>query len=210
MEERALRELMCDVGRQLWSRGLVGATEGNLSARLAGDRILCTPSGQSKGHLKPQDLVVIDRLGAPIDKGSPSSEIKMHVRIYAKRPDCRAVVHAHPPIATAFALAGESIPDNVLPESMVVLGSVANVPFCMPGTDEVPNTLEPFLANHKTFLLSNHGAVTLGKDLLDAYHRMERLERIAQMLMHAKTLGEPRPVPAAAFDQLKVWLNGKL
>jgi L-fuculose-phosphate aldolase len=201
---------MCELGARLWQRGLVGATEGNLSVRMNDSQILCTPSGVSKGHLHPDDLVLIDNNGASINGGVPSSEIKMHVRIYAKRPDCMAIAHAHPPIATSFALAGEKIPDNLLPEAMVVLGSVVNVPFCMPGTDDVPNGLEPFLANHKTFLLCNHGAVALGKDLTDAYHRMETLERVAQIILYSRTLGGPKPMPGQAFEELKIWLNGKL
>lgn len=202
---------MCEVGRRLWQRGLVGATEGNLSVRLSTRQILCTPTGHSLGHLKPDDLVVIDNQGNPVGEGKPSSEIKLHLRILAKRPDCQAVIHAHPVIATGFALAGEEIPDNLMPESAYVLGSVATVPFCMPGTDEVPNAIEPLLDDHKTFLLSHHGAVTMGTDLIDAFNRMETLERIAQVILTAKTLGGPRPMPSQAFDHmLKIALNGKL
>ena len=201
---------MCEVGRRLWQRGLVGATEGNLSARLSPQRILCTPAGLCKGHLRPADLVVIDNKGTVIEGSVPSTEIKMHLRIYQKRPDCQAVVHAHPPVATGFALAGEDIPDDVLPESIVVLGSVATVPFAMPGTDELPDALEPLLEDHKSFLISHHGAVVMGKDLLDAYNRMETLERIAQVLLYAKQVGKVRPMPAKAFAKLQKELNGKL
>ena len=181
-----------------------------MSARISPQRILCTPSGVSKGHLRPADLIVIDNHGRAVEGGEPSSEIKMHVAIYAKRPDCQAVVHAHPPIATGFALAGEDIPDDVLPESVVVLGSVATVPFCMPGTEEVPKALEPLLDDHKTFLLSHHGAVVLGKDLMDAYYRMETLERVASIVMNAKLIGKPRPMPGQAFEKLQKLLTGGL
>lgn len=202
MSELSVRALLCDIGRRLWQRGLVGACEGNLSVRLDEARILCTPAGVSKGHLKPNDLLVIDRAGKPLGGGTPSSEIKMHLRIYDRRPDCQAVVHAHPPIATGFALSGTEIPDNLLPEAAMSLGSVALVPFGMPGTDEVPNQLEPLLADHKTFLLSHHGAVVLGSDLHDAYHRMETLERVAQIVLVARLLDGPRPLPKAAFESL--------
>lgn len=154
--------------------------------------------------------MTIDNEGVPLKGGQPSSEIKMHLAIYARRPDCQAVVHAHPPVATAFGLAGESIPDDLLPEAMVVLGSVASVPFCMPGTDDVPNAMAPFLQNHKTFLLCHHGAVTLGRDLVDALHRMETLEKIAQIVLHSKSLGGAKPMPASAFEELKGWLTSKL
>jgi len=211
MNELKLRAEMCDVGRRLWQRNLVGATEGNLSVRLSPQRILCTPSGKSKGHLRPDDLVIIDNRGNSVCGKSPSSEIKLHVRILARRPDCQAVIHAHPPIATAFALAGEDIPDDLMPEAAYVLGSVASVPFGMPGTDEVPNGLDPLLEDHKTFLLANHGAVVMGLDLMDAFNRMEVLERVAQVIMYAKAIGQARPMPAAAFDHMIAnVINGRL
>ncbi len=214
---------MCAVGERLWQRGLVGATEGNISLRLGPDRILCTPSGISKGHMQPEDLVVIDGDGKGvevsgyqgIDSGpantlSPSSEIKLHLRILQKRPDCMAVIHAHPPIATGFTVAGYEIPNNVLPESIYVLGPVATAPFCMPGTDEVPDALDPFIPDHKTFLLSHHGAATMGKDLWDACHRMETLERVARVLLVGRLMGGVNPLPTAAFAELAKALTGAL
>lgn len=211
MKDLQIRALMCEIGRRLWQRGLVGATEGNLSVRLSTRQILCTPTGASLGHMKPDELVVIDNQGKPVDGGQPSSEIKLHLKILAKRPDCQAVIHAHPPTATAFSLTGEEIPDNLLPEAAYVLGSVATIPFAMPGTDEVPNSIEPLLEDHKSFLMSHHGAVVMGKDLTDAYNRMETLERIAKIILTAKLLDGPRPMPDSAFDHmLKVALNGRL
>ena len=208
MQQRAA---MCEIGRRLWQRNLVGATEGNLSLRLNTRQILCTPAGTSLGHLKPDELVVIDNHGNPVGEGKPSTEIKLHLRMYAKRADCMAVVHAHPPTATGFALAGEEIPDNLLPESAYVLGSVAIVPFAMPGTEEVPDAIESLLEDHKTFLISHHGAAVMGKDIVDAYNRMETLERIAKVILVAKLLDGPRPMPDRAFDHmLKVALNGSL
>lgn len=202
---------MCEVGRRLWERDLIGGCEGNLSVRLSSRHILCTPSGVSKGHLRPLDLVVIDTRGNSVSGGVPSSEIKLHLRILARRRDCQAVIHAHPPIATAFALAGEDIPDNLLPEAAFVLGSVATVPFGFPGTDEVPDALDPLLADHKTFLLANHGAATMGSSLFDACHRMETLERVARLVYHARVLGTPQPMPDRAFQRLLgVALHGKL
>lgn len=201
---------MCEMGRRLWQRGLVGAAEGNLSVRLSPQRILCTPTGISKGHMRPGDLVVIDNRGNVVGEGSPSSEIKLHIRIYAHRPDCVAVIHAHPPVATGFALAGEDIPDDLLPESAVVLGSVATLPFCLPGTDEVPNAIEPLLADHKAFLMSHHGAVVMGKDLQDACFRMETLERVAQVVLVAKQLGGTRAMPERGFRVFGHHLHGRL
>jgi L-fuculose-phosphate aldolase len=211
VNELQLRAQMCEVGRRLWQRELVGGAEGNLSVRLSPRQILCTPSGVSKGHLRPDDLVVIDNHGEPVRGGLPSSEIKLHLRILNKRRDCQAVIHAHPPVATAFALAGEDIPDDLLPESAYVLGSVATVPFGMPGTDELPDKLEPLLEDHKTFLLANHGAAVMGSDLLDACYRMETLERVARLILYARQIGEPQRMPDDAFQHmLKVALHGRL
>jgi len=214
---------MCEVGARLWERGLVGATEGNISARLGPNRILCTPSGICKGKMRPEDLVVIDAEGEIVSGSAntsipqypntlpkPSSEIKLHLRILRRRPDCMAVVHAHPPIATGFSVAGIPIPDDLLPESIYVLGSVATAAFCMPGTDEVPDGLEPLLERHKTFLLSHHGAATMGKDLWDACDRMETLERVAKIILVAHLLGGAMPLPPDAIDQMARALNGAL
>lgn len=135
----------------------------------------------------------------------------MHLGIYSGRPDCNAVVHAHPPITTAYALAGEETPVSSLPEAMAVLGPVKCLPFAMPGTVEVPNGMEPFLAGHKTFLLGNHGAVTLGKDIWDACERMETLERMAVVSLAARLIGKPRPLPEEALKILTMkYLHGRL
>jgi L-fuculose-phosphate aldolase len=162
--------------------------------------------------MRPNELVVIDLNGNLVrGEGKPSSEIKLHLGIFRGRKDCQAVIHAHPPVATAFTVAGEDIPDNILPEAAMVLGSVVTVPFAYPGTEDVPRSLEPFLEDHKTFLLSHHGAAVMGADLMDAFHRMETLERIATILLNAKLLGKVRPMPNDAFDRLAPQtLNGSL
>lgn len=195
----------------MWQRGLICAAEGNLSIRISPLRILATPAGVSKGHLKPADLVLVDRKGQPVEGGTPSTELKLHLRIYDRRPDCHAIVHAHPAIATGFALAGEEIPDDLMPESATVLGSVAVVPFATPGTEELPDAIEPLLEDHKTFLLSHHGAVTLGRDIQDAYDRMETLERVARIYLTARLLGGAKPMPEGAFVKMApLVLHGRL
>ncbi len=211
MSELQLRAAICEVGRRLWQRGLVGACEGNISVRLSPRQILCTPSGASKGHLRPDDIVVADMNGLEVRGGKPSSEIRLHTSMYAARPDCMAVVHAHPLVATGFALAGEDVPDNLLPESAMVLGSVISVPFSMPGTGDAGKEIEPYLEDHKTFLLSHHGAVVMGKDVYDAGYRMETLERVCQVILTAQHLGGARPMPDEAFDHLQTHsLHGRL
>ena len=203
-----LRTEMVAAGRLLWERDLVGATEGNLSCRL-GEHILCTPSGLSKGHLAESDLVVIDLNGNAIEGGTPSSEIKLHLRLYRVCPEVQAVVHAHPLTATAFATCGQTIPIDFLPEAVVVLGDIALVPFAMPGTESLPDALEPFARQHRTFLLANHGAVTVGPTLLEAAYRMETLERVAKIVAACRQIGEPRPLSDADLSVLRMMVSDR-
>lgn len=203
VDEDAVRQEICDAGRRLWELGLIGAGEGNISARIAPDRLLCTPSGLCKGRLTPSDLVTTDLAGTSLDARQPSSEVGIHLKAYQSRPDCASVVHAHPPTATAFTLCGRSWPDDLLPESAFVLGPVALVPFGFPGTDELPDQLSPYMAGHKTFLLSHHGAMTMGTCVSDACDRMETLERVAKLLYMARSMGEIVPLPSDARVRLQ-------
>lgn len=210
-DELVLRASFCEVCRWMWQRGLIGSVEGNLTARLDADRLLITPKGKHKGTLKPNDMVVIDLEGKPLGGGTPSSEVKLHLEVYAQRPDCGAAIHAHPPIATGFALAHETIPDNLLPEAAVFLGSVALVPFAMPGTDATRDAIRPLLDDHKTFLLANHGALVLGTDIYDAFARMETLERVATVVYNSHLIGNPVSLPQRDFQALlENSLSGKL
>lgn len=202
---------MCHVAHRLWDRGIIGGAEGNLSCRLDDSSLLTTPSGFIKRDLTPDDLVVVDLEGSPIGAGKPSSEIGLHTRVYRHRRDCQAVIHAHPPTATAFGIAGREIPDDVLPEAGFYLGSVAMVRFAIPGAADLGDAIEPLLADHKTFILRNHGAVTLGLTLDDAYVRMETLERVAQMLYMAERLGGVQKMPPEGIEWLrKIGLNADL
>lgn len=178
------------VCRRLYERGLIAGSDGNVSVRAGPDRVVATPSGMSKGELTASDLVEITLDGEPRHGTRvPSSEILMHLRIYARRPDVSAVVHAHPPTATAFAVAGEPIMDAVLPEVILQMGTVALVPYATPGTRALPDLMEPFLAGHDAFLLANHGATTVGPTLSVAHQRMESLEHAARILLGARMLG---------------------
>jgi L-fuculose-phosphate aldolase len=185
----ARREIVA-VCRRLYERGLIAGPDGNVSVRLASDRILVTPAGMSKVEVQDHDLVELSLDGTHY-RGSrrASSEIAMHLRIYRKRPDIHAVVHAHPPIATGFAVAGESFAQCVLPEMIFQVGWVPLVPYALPGSEEVADRLEPFLANHDAFLLANHGATTLGANLVLAHQRMESLEHTARIMLTARLLG---------------------
>lgn len=195
------RAAICEVGARLWHKGLVSGNEGNFSVRTGENRVLATPSGLSKGHLNPEQIVAIDLDGNPTEGGSPSTEIKIHLEAYKRRSDCYAVVHAHPPTAIAFTVAGEVVPDDVLPEAAYVLGHVPTVEFGMPGTSELSDRLAPYLPGHKTFLLTHHGALALGKDIYDACYRMECLESVCRVLFMARMLGRVSPMPADAYEK---------
>jgi L-fuculose-phosphate aldolase len=185
------------VCRRLYERGLIASTDGNVSVRLDDGSFLATPTGLAKQDLVEGDLVRIDAAGRVIEGlRGPSSEIRMHLRIYARRPDVRAVVHAHPPTATGFAVAGEAFVAPVLPEVILQMGEVPLVPYATPGTDALPDRMEPFLARHDAFLLANHGATTTGPSLDVAHRRMESLEHAAKILLAARLLGRVNELSA--------------
>jgi L-fuculose-phosphate aldolase len=197
------RRAIVDVCRRLYDRGLIAGPDGNVSVRIADDRILVTPSGASKVELAPGDIVEISLHGVALEgSGRPSSEVAVHLRMYARRLDVRAVVHAHPPTATAFAVAGESLPADVLPELICQVGRVPLVPYATPGTAELADRFEPFIAGHDAFLMANHGAVTVGPELRVAHQRMESLEHAAQILLSARMLGRVQSLSAADVRRL--------
>src|SRR3989442_1143613 len=166
------------------------------------------PSGFIKSLLKPADMVEVDLAGKPRKRGTrkPTSELDLHLRILRHRPDVHAVVHAHPPVATGFAVAGEEIPGNLLPELIFVVGPVPLVPFGMPGTPELGARMVPYIAptRHQALLLANHGAVTMGKTLDEAWIRMESLEHAARIIAAARAIGEPKPLTALSVERLEV------
>jgi L-fuculose-phosphate aldolase len=179
--------------RRLYERGHIAGPDGNVSVRLASDVVLSTPAGMSKVDVTEEDLVEVSLAGDPLrGPRAVSSEIRVHLRLYRRRPDVMAVVHAHPPMATAFAVAGESLDLPVLPEIIWQVGWVPLVPYAMPGTEALADRLEPFIARHDAFLLANHGALTAGPSLTVAHQRMESLEHTARILFTARLLGRVR------------------
>ncbi|MBI1723129.1 MAG: class II aldolase/adducin family protein [Gemmatimonadetes bacterium] len=188
-------------------RGLIAGTDGNIAVRLAGDRVLVTPSGRAKGELSPEDLVEVDLAGHHV-RGSnqASSELGMHLVILRVRPDVGAVVHAHPPVATGFTIAGRTLDEDVIPELVVQTGPVPLVPYAMPGTPDLGETIAPYARGHDALLLANHGAVTMGGTLDEAHHRMESLEHSARILLTARLLGRVealRPEDVARLLRLR-------
>ena len=199
----AAREIV-RVCRRLYEAGLIAGQDGNVSVRLPGDVILVTPAGSSKMDLAEADLVALDLTGRRMDgAGSASSEISMHLRIYQRRADVRAVVHAHPPVATGFGVAGLDFMDDVLPETIFQLGGVPLVPYAMPGSSALGDAMEPWLHAHDGFLLANHGATTVGPSLLLAHQRMESMEQAARILLTARTLGRVNALTPEQGDALR-------
>lgn len=181
---------MVEIGRRLWQRGYVAASDGNLSMRLAEDRLLATPTGVSKGFLSPGMLIVTNLDGKAVQSElQPSSEIDMHLEVYRRRPEIKAVVHAHPPVATSFSVAGVALDKCVLPESVLVLGNIPLVGYATPSTEEMAASIRPYIVGHDALLLANHGAVTWAGSLEQAYFKMEMLEQSAAIIHHASMLG---------------------
>ena len=182
--------------RQLATSGLIAGRDGNLSVRVAKERALVTPTNTIKSLIHARDMVEVDLSGRSRSRGprKPTSELDLHLRILRHRPDVQAVVHAHPPTVTGFAVAGEAIPDNLLPELIFVVGPVALVPFGRPGTPELGDRVVPYLEGHNALLLANHGAVTMGRTLDEAWIRMESLEHCARIIVAARAIGTPQPL----------------
>ena len=196
---------MVAVCRALSERQLIAGQDGNVSVRIAADRVLVTPAGFAKGRIEPDDLVEVSMHGAAVGgRNRASSELGLHLAAYRARPDIGAVVHAHPVTATAFSLVGESIPDGVLAELMLTVGAVALAPFMQPGTEELGRSAEKYLTDHDVVLLAHHGAVSVGRTLREAHFAMESLEHGARMIHLARQLGRVVTLDSAACDALRV------
>jgi L-fuculose-phosphate aldolase len=182
-----IKSEIIETGRRMYEQGYVVANDGNISVRADKDTIWVTPAGVSKGYMNG-DMLVRMTLDGSIVEGAykPSSEVKMHLRVYRENPSVNAVVHAHPPIATAFAASGISLDETILSETAMLLGSVPLVPYSTPGTEEVPNAVAPYCNTHCALLLSNHGVLTWGNSPEQAYFRLEELEQTARIYLISK------------------------
>jgi L-fuculose-phosphate aldolase len=188
--EYQLKEQMCEVGRRVYQKGFAAANDGNISYRLNDREILCTPTMISKGFIKPADLCKVDYEGKQLaGTRKRSSEILLHLAIYKNRPDVKAVVHCHPPHATAFAVAQQPVPQCILPEVEVFLGEVPTAIYETPGTQKFADTIVPHLKSSNTIILANHGTVTFGPDLEKAYWNSEIIDAYCRILILAKQLG---------------------
>ena len=183
------KKLICEIGRRIYQKNFVAANDGNISVKCGPNTIWTTPTGVSKGFMTPDMMVKMDLSGKVISgKMKPSSEVKMHLRVYNENPEVNAVVHAHPPVATSFAIAGISLDKPVSPEAVVLLGTVPVAPYATPGTQEVPDSIAPYCKDYNAVLLANHGALTWGRDLIEAHFRMESLEHYALMMMYSNNI----------------------
>ncbi len=202
--EQQYRDEIVHFGKLLHQNGLIAATDGNLSVRLGNARILATPTLMSKGLMAPDDLVVVDQQGKKVSgTREVSSEIAMHLLIYRQRPDVNAVVHAHPPTATGYAAAGIALDRALCSEIIVTLGSVPLANYETPGTPELAEALAPLLAEHDAILMANHGVVTCGADLLNAYMNMETVEHFAKIALVTHLLGKQQTLSDQHVDKLR-------
>ena len=196
-----IKKEICEVGLKLWQKGFVAANDGNISVKINDNEFYCTPTGVSKASLTPDMIIKVDKDGKKLEgKLNPSSEIKMHMRVYRERPDVTAVVHAHPPVATAFTVADIDLDQYILPEAVLTIGNVPTCDYGTPSTMEIPDSLDPYIQQHDAFLLRNHGALTVGCNLQKAFFVMEEVEFNAVICKHAMDLGAVHEI---SCDQLK-------
>ncbi|HZQ95023.1 MAG TPA: class II aldolase/adducin family protein [Candidatus Sulfotelmatobacter sp.] len=201
--ERKHREEIVRYGRMLHEKGFVAAMDGNLSVRLAPNRILVTPTGLSKGAMRPTDLVIVDLEGQKLaGRRNVTSELEMHLMIYRARADVKAIVHAHPPTATGFAAAGIALTEPLVCEVVMGLGCIPLARYGTPGTSELAQSLEPYVPNYDAILMSNHGVVAYGDTLEHAYMKMETVEHFAQIALVTHLLGRQQPLQEREIEKL--------
>ncbi|AIQ34527.1 MULTISPECIES: class II aldolase/adducin family protein [Paenibacillus] len=203
--EQKLRLQICDIGRNLFNKDFIAANDGNISARLSENEILTTPRAVSKGYLEPHMIVKVNLQGEVLEAAEgyrPSTETKMHLRIYNELPEMNGVVHAHPPYATAFAIKGEALDKMMMPESVIMIGDIPLAEYGTPSTEEIPDSLMPYLGKKTAVLLENHGALTWGTDVMEAYLNMERLEYTAKITFITRMIGGERELPQHRIDEL--------
>lgn len=192
----------------MYEQGYIVAADGNASVRLGNDRIAVTPSGVHKGFLKPVDLVIADLDGNALHGGRPTSEIRMHIEVYRRRPDVGAVLHAHPPHVLALSVAGVSLGKCILPETVFSLGQIEHAGYATPTTDDVPRAIALRIAEHDALILDRHGTLTVGSDLQGAFNRLEQVEHTAKVSHLAHLLGPVAPLPPEEVERIRRLAEG--
>ncbi len=202
--ETKLREDLKQVCNMAYQRGLISGTEGNFSIRISEELVLVTPKSSHKGSIKTSDFVIVDLNGNTISNGNkqPTSELAMHLEVYKKRADVKAVVHAHPPTLVSFSVAGIDFSQPVIPEIIVLLGEVPTVPYKEPGTNKLAEVAGIYLEKHDAVVLDHHGAITIGTDIFNAYYKLESLEHAAKIMHAAYSLGEIKHLEENSVDEL--------
>ena len=205
VSEYEIKKQICDIGKRIYDQGMVASNDGNISVKLNDHEFLCTPTGVSKGFMTPDFICKIDADGKVIQANPgfrPSCEIKMHMRVYKNRPDVNAVVHAHPPYATGFAIAGIPLTQPIMPEAVISLGCVPIAEYGTPSTEEIPDAVEKYLQSYDAVLLENHGALAFSDTLLNAYHKIESVEFYAKLLYISRQLGGPKELSKQQVEKL--------
>lgn len=203
--EFEIKKQICEIGKRIYDKGMVASNDGNISVKLNDNEFLCTPTGVSKGFMTPEYICKVDRDGKVIQANpgfKPSSEIKMHMRVYKERPDVNAVVHAHPLYATGFAIAGIPLTQPIMPEAVIALGCVPIAEYGTPSTEEIPDAVSKYLQSFDAVLLENHGALSFSDSLLNAYHKMESVEFYARLLYISNQLGGPKELSESQVQRL--------
>ena len=202
-EEARLRNAICEIGKLAYQKGFIVGADGNISARMGDGTILITPAGAMKGFLSPQHLAHIDVQGRVLDNGPKcSTEVGIHLVAYRERPEMRAVLHCHPPHAVALTIAGIDMQTPIIPEIIVTIGGIPTAPYGTPGTDELPESIRQIVKCSDTLVMQNHGSVTLGTNLLDAFKKLDMLEHTAKILWLAHCLGRVNALPPDAVKKL--------
>ena len=193
-----------EIGRRMYMKNFVAANDGNISCKVDDKTIWTTPTGVSKGFMSEDELVKMNLDGTIISRGerAPSSEVKMHLRIYKERKDVAAVCHAHPPVSTSFAVAGMGLDKAIYPEALVNLGTVPCVPYEVPGSQELADSIASYVRSCNALLLANHGAVTWGNSLTEAWFRMESTEHFAMIILYTKIIGRANVLSRAQINEL--------
>jgi len=198
-----LKQQICDIGQRVYQKGFAAANEGNISARAGDDRVLCTPTLTCKGFMAPDDICTVDMDGNQVSGNrKATSEVLLHLNIYRRRPDISAVVHCHPPHATAFAVAREPVPVGVLPEPDIFLGEVPTAPYKTPGNQDFADTILPFVESTETILLANHGTVTYADSIEKAYWLTEILDAYCRILILSRQIGRVQYVSTEQGQEL--------
>ena len=205
VNEYEIKKEICEIGKRIYNKGMVAANDGNISVKISDNEFLCTPTGVSKGFMTPEYICKVDAQGNVLQAHGnfkPSSEIKMHMRVYAERPDVRSVVHAHPMYATSFAIAGIPLTQPIMPEAVIALGCVPIAEYGTLSTNEIPDAVSKYLQSYDAVLLENHGALTYADSLLAAYLKMESVEFYAQLLFLSRQLGGPKELSEDKVQKL--------